>query len=312
MSSKLNSRDSRRTQRSEQPTKPQTCTKVISQRDLDSSAHRLSRVPQRFQSKVAQNDKTEPFAVSYFKNNPEEAKDIRSPQEKLNDIELSLSGNQLEPSEKFSLLMQQKALRFLSFGETSKEAFDSYYSLGEFYNQQKRAESALRHLQKAKSLLESSGFQITENEKVLLAVEISEAHIMQNNKSQADESIGPHLSETISDPEIRFKRDFLAARLLSLKCFYKDSLMRYESAINAYLEASCGKSDEIIAQIYLDASKVAKKGNNDSVYNRYVMSAYQIFTEHGNQEMSEELAPQIKSLSSSPQEPLKTDEDFVN
>ena len=84
----------------------------ISQKEIDSAAHRLSRLPDKFNAnRAVQAEKQEPYCVSFFRNNPE-AVDLRPPAEKLQELEEKAEID-LEPSSKFTTLMQIKSIQYM-------------------------------------------------------------------------------------------------------------------------------------------------------------------------------------------------------
>ena len=64
----------------------------VTKKDQDSAAYRLSRIPQKYNiNKVVKAETSESYAVSYYSNSAE-SPDLRSPQEKLDEVNAKLSG----------------------------------------------------------------------------------------------------------------------------------------------------------------------------------------------------------------------------
>lgn len=271
-------------------------TKRLTQRDMDSSCHRLSRVPQKFStSKAIQSEKSEPFAVSYFKNNPEAASDIRPPDEKLQEIELALNNDDLEPSEKFSLLVQQKALRFISFGENSPDACRSMIAIGQFYNQQKRPESAIRHLEQAKKLEKTC--EITENESVILAIELAEAHVTYRTAKhtrEAAEALQDHCDTPIEDTRLRSRRELVKARILNQQNRHDMAIQPYHDAIQGYVEVTPGLTEEL-GHLYLEAADSAEQAKNNDAARTYYQNAHRVFQDIGDEKTLRFIEEKIQS-----------------
>lgn len=304
MSQQQNSPGSRRTAAtSNGPRK----TQKITQRDMDSACHRLSRVPQKFSSsKAVQSEKSEPFAVTYFKNNPDAAQDIRPPDEKLSDIETALQG-QLQASEKFSLLVQQKALRFINYGENSPEAFRSFLAIGAFYNEQKRPDSAIRHLNKAKALQEQQKCEVSPDEDAQLAVELADAHLSyktQKHTRDAFEALRPHLETEIEDIKYRHRRDLYKARCYNYLEQLDEAQEPYAAALETYDEAEKNEKEndqrketqKEHAKLYCEAADAAERLNHIKTAKRYYREAMNIYSDLGIEQASKGLEIKIETL----------------
>ncbi|EAY20630.1 hypothetical protein TVAG_163260 [Trichomonas vaginalis G3] len=311
MSQQQNSPGSRRTAAtSNGPRK----TQKITQRDMDSACHRLSRVPQKFSSsKAVQSEKSEPFAVTYFKNNPDAAQDIRPPDEKLSDIETALQG-QLQASEKFSLLVQQKALRFINYGENSPEAFRSFLAIGAFYNEQKRPDSAIRHLNKAKALQEQQKCEVSPDEDAQLAVELADAHLSyktQKHTRDAFEALRPHLETEIEDIKYRHRRDLYKARCYNYLEQLDEAQEPYAAALETYDEAhqppegqennekendQRKETQKEHAKLYCEAADAAERLNHIKTAKRYYREAMNIYSDLGIEQASKGLEIKIETL----------------
>lgn len=284
---------------------------------MDSACHRLSRVPQKFSSsKAVQSEKSEPFAVTYFKNNPDAAQDIRPPDEKLSDIETALQG-QLQASEKFSLLVQQKALRFINYGENSPEAFRSFLAIGAFYNEQKRPDSAIRHLNKAKSLEDQQKCEVSPDEDAQLAVELADAHLSyktQKHTKDAFEALRPHIETEIEDIKYRHRRDLYLARCYNYMNELENAQEPYRLALETYDEAHTNPNQDQENQdpekeneqkkanlkeqgrLYCEAADAAERLEDIKAAKQYYRDAHRIYSELGDEQATKGLEIKIETL----------------
>ena len=158
----------------------------VSQRDMEGAAHRLSKPADKFSAnRAVPSEKPEPYCVVYFRNNPD-AVDIRPPADKLQDLYDKLDED-LEPSLKFTTLIQIKSAQYMLHGENSVEALRAHAQLGFFYNENLRPQSALRHLEKAHMLERTN--TIEPEETIEIAVETAQAHISLKNESKDRKSV---------------------------------------------------------------------------------------------------------------------------
>ena len=149
----------------------------LSSREMDSACRRLARVPNKklnVNNRNA-NETPENFASNFFAQNPDTPLDKRSPQEKLDEINAKLHDLDLEENDRFSLLVQKKAICSLAFGDSSPESFEALIQLGSFYNSQQRPDSALRHLLKAQEIIKT--IEHTDDQAFSVAIEISDAYL---------------------------------------------------------------------------------------------------------------------------------------
>lgn len=246
---------------------------------MQSNAHRLSRFPQRYISKPSLNETTDTFAESYFKMNPEEAQDMTPPETKLERIESSLAG-ELEPSAKFSALMQQKAMRYVIYGDDSVEMLRSYAALGFFYNENNRPESAIRNLTLAHQM--ESKYQLEEEESMTIALETAEAYLnlkpkkkseSSKNVSKASAAIEPYNDYEVEDQSKKSRLYVVRARIHSALQEYEDSVQCYDVA----LESKENTEDQDAAVLYSELGEVAEKSKQLSKAKAAYKKAYDIF-----------------------------------
>ena len=286
---------------------------------LDSACHRLSRVPQKFStSKAIQAEKSEPYAVSYFKSNPEAGNDIRSPDEKLDEVEESLQNPSIEPSERFALLVKQKALRYIQYGEKSPEAVESLVALGTFYNENNRPESGIRHLSKAKELVEKDGVQVEPDVKAQIGIELANAHLTYKQPKHTNiayENVAPFEGETIEDPYYAHMLALDLAKCLNFKKEYKAANKHYQVACATFEQANeyqlNSESDKKAA--YDQWAKLCQEGANNAEEAKdlekeqeeidelhksaqdFYKQAVQHFEEAGNPKMADALREKIEN-----------------
>ncbi|OHT06474.1 hypothetical protein TRFO_25502 [Tritrichomonas foetus] len=222
--------------------------------ETQSTIHRLSRFPDRFNAKPklpSSEDPSDPtpFATSYFKANPE-AEDLSSPEEKLENLTKLLEGGGLSTSEKFTALSQQKTMRYLIYGDDSIEMLRSFAALGFFYNENKRYESAIRNLENAHKM--ETLHPLEEADSFLIALETAEAHLsIENNKqkhvSSADSILSPFQNYDVEDPMLKIRFDLAQARILENKKLYEDAESKFKEALE---QVDQSNQDETLAKLY--------------------------------------------------------------
>ena len=184
----------------------------IGGKELNSSCYRLSRPPQKFtQIKAIQQDKQEPWAASYFQKHPEELKKTE-PNVKLEKINELLNGNQnLSYETKQKLLIRKKTLTYIKFGENSYEAIEAHHDIGLFYQDTMHNSSAIRHYEKAQSIIDTS-FKKTDNSQN--ATELNSSQVNNENGENGDEQQEPENKELL----------FNKINLYCGECYYQQAL----------------------------------------------------------------------------------------
>ena len=270
----------------------------FSRREIDNSSHRLSRPQQRGKGAVI--DRNETYAVTYYKNNPDATVDTRAPEEKLTELESRLDDFDLETADKFTILIQQKSLNYIVYGETSVEALRSHLALGQFYNENHRPLSALRHLQRAQQLQQTN--DIEPSEEISIAVETAEAHLALRNDNrvesqkhieQASDALKPALDADIDDAELRYKRDLAKARILSARNKGDAALKQYEVALDSLNEANGGEESNVTAKLYAEIAETAEAINDLDRAGDYYWKAYSTFTRLGMEESAAIIKPKV-------------------
>ena len=290
--------DSARGNRSDGPTSSKTPR--LTRREMDTSAHRLSRPQQRFGSKGTTIDKNETYAVTYFKNNPSATIDTRPPEEKLSELESQLEDCDLETADKFTILIHQKSLNYIVYGENSVEALRSHLALGQFYNENHRPLSALRHLQRAQQLQQTN--DIERNEEIAIAVESAEAHLALRNDNrsesqkhieQASEELDPVIDSEIDDPDLMYKRDLVKARVLCAKTKFDAALKQYEVALKSLDKANGGEESNVTAKLYAEVAETAEAAKEPEKAGDYFWKAYSTFLNLGMEESAAVIKPNV-------------------
>jgi tetratricopeptide (TPR) repeat protein len=230
----------------------------MSQSEIDSSSHRLSRVPERYGSNRAiEAEKEESVCVAFFRSHPE-AYDIRTPEEKLEELQAKLSDD-LTPAERFTTLMGIKAAQELIHGENSVETLRAHEDLGIFYNDSGRSQSALRHLEKARQM--SRTHKVHPNESMLIAVESAHAHMAMRCSQKAnaakclraaDGLVDPYEDTEIDDAKLRFRRDLVKARIRSARRNYQEALVEYDKAASALDAMNNGGETVETAKLHIE------------------------------------------------------------
>ena len=272
----------------------------VSQRDMDGAAHRLSKPADKFSAnRAVPSEKPEPYCVVYFRNNPD-AVDIRPPAEKLQDLYDKLEED-LEPSLKFTTLIQIKSAQYMLHGENSAEALRAHAQLGFFYNENLRPQSALRHLEKAHSLERTN--TIEREETIEIAVETAQAHISLKNESkkntttrhvmQAEETLRPYYDEEIEDLHLRYKRNLVKARIFSAKKKYDEALELYEIALQTLQEENDGEETPEEAKLFVEMAETAELRNLRRKAGNYYKRAYDIFQNLGMEESAKNIEDKL-------------------
>jgi tetratricopeptide (TPR) repeat protein len=262
----------------------------------DASSPRLAQSLPK-QSNRSRPDTPESYAVEFFKSNPI---DKREPREKLEELEARLSED-LEENDRFHLLIQQRSLCYLAYGETSAEYVEAARQLGHFYNEQHRPECALRHLSQAQDL--SQGIDLTETERLTLAVALADALLSvtpatrqeeHKNLSAADTALNPFTNFEPEDPLLGYRRDLVSARLKGRKGRLTASMMQYEKAAKTLDVLNKGETTEMTAQLYQEMAKTAENGNDTATALRLYRRAYSIFRELGFADEADALQPKLQ------------------
>ena len=288
----MSSSSQRRTRRTIETSYSHMPKKTLKKDRMDSSCYRLSKTAPLGVKKGKATETTELYSTKYFREHPEEADDTRSPVDKLKEIDQELDSD-LDDEEKFNLLMKQKALRYMAFGDTSVEALYSHTSLGEYYNFNDMPESAIRHFNKAKNLQKNN--EVEEEVKARIAIGTAEAHLIlsENSRkeiSQAATAIKPVLNTTIQDPHLRFRRDICNARILFSKEKEEESFEEYKKAEETLKEIA-PEEDEGIASLYVEMGEPGRLCGKENEAVPFYKKAYDIYKSLEMEEEAKEIEP---------------------
>jgi tetratricopeptide (TPR) repeat protein len=262
----------------------------------DGPSPRLSQTLPK-QSHRSRPDTAESYAVEYFRTNP---LDKREPREKLAEVEERLSED-IDENDRFHLLIQQKSLCYLAFGETSAESVEAMRQLGHFYNEQRRPECALRHLAQAQEL--AQGVDLTDVERLTLAVAYADALLSvtpatrqeeHKNLSAADMALNPLSNFDPDDQLLAYRRDLVSARLKGRKGRLTESMIQYERAAKTLDILNKGDTTEMTAQLYQEMARTAENGNDGATALRLYRRAYSIFRELGFTDEADVLEQKIQ------------------
>lgn len=224
-----------RTNKQAQQQAPQ---KKMNRKDMDSACYRLSRVPQKYSmTKAVKSENSDSFAVTYYQSNPV---DTRTMQEKLEEIESKINDSNMEEDEKFTLLVQRKALNTMIYGENSPESIRAATDFGSFYNSLEKPESALRNLSKAYAA--SRQVELSEEDAFLLAVELADASLNAKQPSKekhkqivvADNALTPFAEREEGTAQILFRKDLCLARIRAYRQKFEESISYYEKSLSEY------------------------------------------------------------------------------
>lgn len=287
----------------------------MNQREANASAYRLSKPSQKFGNNNSTNSRNvDTYANSFFKAHPDEV-DLRPPTEKLEELNNQFEEN-LEPAEKFNLLMKQKSLRYMVYGDNSKEAMDSHLALGIFYHEQNRPDSAIRHLEKAKELSESGDFEIDEETKLTIAIELCESHLsIRSANKRTDNShinaaykkLQPFLNEDIENDHLRMRRDLAKGRIYAAKGRYQQSIEAYEASTQLM-----NQNSEKTAQVYTEMADVHLNNENEKEAQKCYKKAYEIYKNLGMTDEAsqfEDKLPEEEETINEPKENPKEESD---
>jgi tetratricopeptide (TPR) repeat protein len=281
----------------------------LNRRELDSSCHRLSRVPHKYTlTKASKSETSGSFAPTYYSENP---LDTRPPPEKLSEIESRLQENPPD-SEKFPMLVQKKSLCQLIYGELSREAIRAMMELGAFYNQQDKPDSAARNLTKASQ--GASEAELEPEDQFTIAVELADANLnaclSTTNKLEkakqvavADTTLSP-FAEYESDNKMNcFRRDLYLGRIRKFRMKWPEALAFYEKAIAAYRTVHAadvsGEEEEGSdrwpeeANICVEAAQVAEHIPDCDRAPALYRKAYDLYLELGFSEDAERIEEKI-------------------
>jgi hypothetical protein len=245
-----------------------------------------------------ENDKPDSHAAAFFKQNPD-ARDSIPPERKLELLDEKLAGD-LDPSERFSTLLQQKAVRYIVYGENSAESLHSHRTIGAFYNANNRPASAIRHLTKAQHLQETN--QIDEAERMEIAFELSDSYLSiktekkaerSRNITQAQQTIDPYAQSEIADARLRYRRDQILGRLSVATDDFESAVAQFESAVGALNEANGGETKEETAVLYNELADAADALGESQKAGANYRKAYNAFRRLGLDAKADALLPKL-------------------
>lgn len=277
----------------------------LSSREMDSACRRLARVPNKklnVNNRNA-NETPENFASNFFAQNPDTPLDKRSPQEKLDEINAKLHDLDLEENDRFSLLVQKKAICSLAFGDSSPESFEALIQLGSFYNSQQRPDSALRHLLKAQEIIKT--IEHTDDQAFSVAIEISDAYLSirpQNkaeqtrNLNSAENALRPYDDSESDDKLLEYRKLLIQARIKYLRKQYEDSFNLYRKAYEALDSANQGKTTDQVATLLHEMGECAEAGDDINTALDMYQRAYNTFCELGMNDSAKLMKPKLAQL----------------
>lgn len=283
-----------------QPTYEHASTKAMSKQGIDESAQRLSRQTPKYSSvRTVKATGQDTFAASYFAN-PDHIPDKRSPEEKLEEIEIRLNSNGLDDNDRFNLLIQRKSLCVLAYGENSVQTLLALIDLGKFYNEQNRPESGLRNLTKAQQI--SKSIDIEDDEGLLLSIELSTSYLESkaSNKTEqnrqlteAERIIKPYVEYQSEDKMLLYRRDIVVARMQKQRTNYEEAIKSYQRAMEN-LNAANGKISPETASLYDEMGETAVCMEQREKANEYFEQGRQTYEELGLTDSAELIAKKIK------------------
>lgn len=279
----------------------------MTSKEIDDSSHRLSRVPQKYNTlKTLKQTGNDSFAASYFQD-PEHIPDKRSPDEKLEEIEIRLEDNGIDDNDKFNLLIQKKSLTILAYGENSQQALEALTQLGQFYNEQSRPESALRNLKKALEI--SKSVNIDENASLSLAIEVAMAYLDSRSTSKAEQqsqilnaekSIKPYRDTACDNQRLLYKRDLVFGRIYVSRKDYANAMNSFERSWEHLDAVNHGEASPEVATLYNEMGETAElMKDKDKAVEMFKM-AYDTFMSLDMVDSAEMIAPKLAGKDSLP------------
>lgn len=263
----------------------------LSRREMEDSSHRLSKPKQQYSGAKSSTENAETYAVSYYQNNPDVVLDTRSPEEKMEELDSKLQDYDLESTEKFKILIHQKSLNYIMYGENSVEALKSHIALGLFYNENQRPSSALRHFLKA-HIIEQL-VQVEREDSIIIGIETAEAHIALRNDNrvesqkhinQAIESLSPFYDEQIEDHLLRYKKDLAYGHILNATGKFAQALEQYRAAYDSLNETNEGIDSPVTAKLFIEMAQAAEGLKDAKLAGEYYQKAYTTFMDCGMEE----------------------------
>ena len=258
------------------------------------------RAPRPNKIKKNNIEKIETFADIYFKENPQINIDLDLPEIKLKKLQEKIDTIDLEIHEKFTILIQMKALISLIFGDSHIETLRIHVKLGRLYNENHRPQSALRHLLYSQEL--SKNISIDQNELLSMAIEIAESHLSLRNDNKIEtqkhinlamEILNPFLLIHIEDLELRYRRDIVNARVYTAGHKYEKALEQYQHAKETLEEVSKGEADLQIAKLFVEISEVAEAMNDLQRTREFSDKAYETFMKLGMNGSANIIKPKV-------------------
>ena len=257
--------------------------------------------------------KRDTWASSFYRNNPDIQIDLRKPSEKLEDVIHKLDEYGIETSEKLTLLIQQISLSEMKYGENSMEVLRAHLALGQFYNENHRPLSALRHLETVQSL--ESTNKLNPDDNILISIETLEAHLnLRNDNKQesqrrlniASQIIAPLEKTDISDPFLRHRRDLAMARISAAKGKIDDALKRYDISEKSLYHYDSGGSNKT-AKLHVEIGDFAQNAQKYDKAQEYYSKAYILFMQLGMEESATLIKPKLNEV---PEVETTPDNDF--
>jgi len=277
---------------------PEKSSRVIrtTKQEQDSISIKLSMGPKRFSNSrnsnvsgsVTERGDSGDFGIQ---------DDKRSPAEKLQSVEDSLSCETHDDSEKYNLLLQKKCLTALVFGEESKESYMAMINLGSFYNQQHRHESAMRILKQIPNCE-----IIPPDDRIRYSIEFAEAGLSFRSKNPVEQkknndivlgSMQNVLTLDSQNKYLLYQRDVHYGRLLVGMKDYNQALTYFQKALE-WLGVE-NTTDSLIesASVYQMIGDMYEKIEDKETAKVYYQKAYVIYQDNGLVDTASLLQPKI-------------------
>lgn len=255
-----------------------------------------------YQQKHQANDKIETYADIYFKDHPDAIIDTDPPEVKLKKLEEKLGSFDLEMNERFHVLIQQKSMIYILYGEKSVESLKIHAKIGQLYNGSHRPQSALRHLQISLDL--EKEFNVDEETALFVAVEVAEAHLSMRTDNPNDtqthikiamDVLNPHRNADVKDNELKYRWYLVNARTYSASKQYQLSMQQYDNAQKTLEIIENHTNGARMAKLYVEMSETASKIDDFTRMTECTGNAYEIFMKLGMQASASLIRSKVSS-----------------
>jgi hypothetical protein len=214
--------------------------------------------------------------------------DDRSPETRLEEIELMLGEFALDMDERMTLLTRYKGLAYLAYGPHSLQALRAHLGLSALYNSRHESTNALRHLAIVERM---RPYRVVKGEdEIMLAIQSTIAYLQSERRrgkesalavSKAFAALKPISNAEIGNMELRFLRDLLKARIEAALGHWNLTFFEYETALETLDVMNRGKEVALKGHIYIEMAKTAQMAKDTEGEKEYYRKAFDVFMRIG-------------------------------